>query len=82
MSISGKQPGMTSRLSVEEKNDNQQVVYEAGSSELIPTSLLKRLDAWLRIDSADPQSDLGPWSNADLEPTVAAQQTWSSWNCE
>lgn len=82
MSISGKQPGVASQFSVKEKNDDQRTVHEAGSSEFIPPSLLRRLDAWLRIESAGSESNLGPWSNADLEPTSVAQQTWSSWNCK
>jgi hypothetical protein len=82
MSISGKQPDMNSKFSVEEKNVNQQDIHEAGIIETIPPSLLKRVDAWLRLESAGPESDLGPWSNADLEPTVASQQTWDSWNCK
>jgi hypothetical protein len=82
MSISGKQPGMASEFSVKEKNVNQQDIHEAGTIESIQPSLLKRVDAWLRVESAGPKSDLGPWSNADLEPTAASQQTWSSWNCK
>jgi hypothetical protein len=82
MSISGKQPGMASEFSVDEKNDNQQDVQKAGTIESIPPSLPKRVDAWLRLESAGPHSDLGPWSNADLEPTAASQQTWNSWNCK
>jgi hypothetical protein len=82
MSISGKQPGKASEFSVNEKNVNQQDVHEAGTIESIPPSLLKRVDAWLRLESAGPHSDLGPWSNADLEPTAASQQTWNSWNCK
>jgi hypothetical protein len=82
MSISGKQPGMTSKFSVEEKNVKQHDVHEAGTVDSIPPSLWKRIDIWLRLESAGPQSDLGPWSNADLEPTAASEQTWNSWNCE
>jgi hypothetical protein len=82
MSISGKQPGMASESSVDEKNVTQQDVHEAGTVESIPPSLLKRVDAWLRLESAGPHSDLGPWSNADLEPTAPSQQTWNSWNCK
>jgi hypothetical protein len=78
MSISGKQSGMASEFSIEEKN----VCHEAGTIESIQPSLLKRLDVWLQVESAAHQSDLGPWSNADLEPTAASQQTWSSWNCK
>lgn len=82
MSISGKQPGMTSEFSVEGKNVNQQHVYEAGTIESISPSLLKKVDLWLRLESASLQSDLGPWSNVDLEPTAISQQTWNSWNCK
>lgn len=82
MSISSKQIGMTSEFPVKEKNASQQDIHGAGTIESIPPSLLKRVDTWLRLDSAGPQSDLGPWSNADLEPTAASQQTWNSWNCE
>ena len=82
MSTSGKQPGMASEFSVDEKNDNQQDVQEAGTIESIHPSLLKRVDAWLRLESAGPHSDLGPWSNADLEPTESSQRTWNSWNCK
>jgi hypothetical protein len=82
MSISGKQPGMASEFLTEEKSGNLQSVHEAGTIESIQPSLLKRVDAWLRVESAGLQSDLGPWSNADLEPTAASQQTWSSWNCK
>lgn len=82
MSISGKKPGMISESSAEEKNVNHQDIHEAGTIESIRPSLLKRVDAWLRLESADSESDLGPWSNADLEPTVASQQTWNSWNCK
>jgi hypothetical protein len=45
MSTSGKQPGMASEFSVDEKNDNQQDVQEAGTIESIHPSLLKRVDA-------------------------------------
>lgn len=82
MSISGKQPGITSEFSVDEKDVNHQDVHEAGTVEAIPPSMLKRVDAWLRLESAGPHSDFGPWSNADLEPTAASQQTWNSWNCK
>jgi hypothetical protein len=81
MSISNKEPGMISEFSIE-KNATHQDLHEAGTIESIPPSLLKRIDAWLRLESAGPQSDLGPWSNADLEPTAASQQTWTSWNCK
>jgi hypothetical protein len=73
---------MTSKFSAEEKNVSQQDIHEAGTIETIPPSLLKRVDALLRLESAGSESDLGPWSNADLEPTVASQQTWNSWNCK
>ena len=82
MSVSGKQPGMASEFSVDEKNVNRQDVHEAGTVASIPPSLLKRVDAWLRLESAGSGSDLGAWSNADLEPTAASQQTWNSWNCK
>jgi len=82
MSTFEKQPGVASKFSVEEKNVNQQDVREAGTIGSLPPSLLKRFDTWLRLDSAGTQSDLGPWSNADLEPTTTSQQTWSSWNCK
>ena len=82
MSISGKQPGIASEFSVEEKHINQQDVHEAGTVDSIHPSLLKRVDAWLRLESAGSESDLGPWSNADLEPTAVSEQTWNSWNCK
>ena len=81
MSIPGKEMGVTSDFAAKEKRLDQQDVHEVGSSDLLRPTLLQRFDAWVRLDSASRGDGLGRWSNADLEPTIPSQQTWSSWNC-
>jgi nucleobase:cation symporter-1, NCS1 family len=66
-------------VTVNEKHQ-QHDVQEVGSSESIQPSLFRRFDAWIRLDTAGKGSGVSVWSNADLEPTIEAERTWSSWN--